>query len=272
MVVLGLNLGEGLAARVAAAAVLMPLALALTWLGGWWFAALVIAAAAVMWFEWHRLVSPGADKFALVAPGALLLVALTSAGMGHSTASLNWISLAAPLTVLTVMMGHGRPVWAVLGVVYIGIAGIAAIWLRGQPDDGFAIVLWLLAVVWATDIGAFFAGRRFGGAKLAPRISPNKTWAGLGGGMAAAGLVGVATAVAIGGSALTLLAVGAGLAVVEQIGDLAESALKRHFGVKDSGTIIPGHGGMLDRLDGMLAVLPAVAAMMLFANGIPGWR
>jgi phosphatidate cytidylyltransferase len=169
-------------------------------------------------------------------------------------------------------MARGRPVWAALGVVYLGVAGVAAIWLRSQPEQGFAIVLWLLGVVWATDSGAYIAGRRIGGAKLAPRISPNKTWAGLGGGMLAAALVGAVTAALIGGSALTLFAVSAALAVVEQIGDLAESALKRRFGVKDSGTIIPGHGGMLDRLDGMLAVLPAVAAIILLTNGIPGWR
>jgi phosphatidate cytidylyltransferase len=129
-------------------------------------------------------------------------------------------------------------------------------------------LLWVLALVWATDTGAYIAGRRIGGAKLAPRISPNKTWSGLGGGIAAAALVGAVAALWLGTSSVwLLLGVSAALAIVEQVGDLAESAFKRRFGVKDSSDIIPGHGGVLDRVDGLLAVIVAVAGLSLAGGG-----
>ena len=120
------------------------------------------------------------------------------------------------------------------------------------------MVFWLLAVVWATDIGAYFAGRGIGGPKLAPSISPNKTWAGLIGGALSAGLVGTLAAGLTDSDATLLVVGGMILAVVAQGGDLLESWCKRHFGVKDSSHIIPGHGGILDRVDGLLAVLPVV--------------
>jgi len=150
-----------------------------------------------------------------------------------------------------------------LGVGYIGTAAIALLFLREQPQ-GFLLALWTLVIVWATDIGAYFAGRRIGGAKLAPSISPNKTWAGLVGGMLAAAIVGglIAYAAQLPAMALWLAAP---LAVVAQLGDLLESGMKRRAGVKDSGKILPGHGGLLDRIDGMLPVAIVVAALV--ANG-----
>jgi phosphatidate cytidylyltransferase len=158
---------------------------------------------------------------------------------------------------------HGRPMlWPALGLVYLSVPAAALIWLRGGPD-GAKIVFWILLVVWAVDIGAYAAGRGIGGPRLAPRISPGKTWAGLAGGMAAAGLVGGGGGVLLGlGGAVALAALGAVLAVVGQAGDLAESAFKRHFHAKDSGRLIPGHGGLLDRLDGLLAVAPVVALLV----------
>jgi phosphatidate cytidylyltransferase len=137
-------------------------------------------------------------------------------------------------------------------------------YLRGLPS-GLALTLWTLAIVWATDIGAYFAGRAIGGPKLAPRISPAKTWAGLGGGVVAAGIVGLLIAVCAGlPSALHWLA--APLAVAAQAGDLFESWLKRRAGVKDSGRLLPGHGGALDRLDGVVPVATLIGA--LFAGGL----
>ena len=167
-----------------------------------------------------------------------------------------------------------RPLWLAAGLVYIAVPCIAMSWLRATPETGLAIILWLLAVIWATDIGAYFAGRGIGGPKLAPRISPKKTWAGLAGGMIAAGVVGaVAAAVLDLPDSLELIAFSMTLAVVAQGGDLAESAVKRHFKVKDSGTIIPGHGGLLDRLDGLLTAAPAVAAVALMSGeGVLAWR
>jgi phosphatidate cytidylyltransferase len=127
--------------------------------------------------------------------------------------------------------------------------------------------LWLLAVVWATDIGAYAVGRGVGGPRLAPRWSPRKTWSGLAGGTVCAALAGGLTALALGVSpALPLVLTSAGLAIVAQFGDLAESLAKRRFGVKDSSGLIPGHGGLLDRLDGLLAVIPAVTLMTLIGG------
>jgi phosphatidate cytidylyltransferase len=142
-------------------------------------------------------------------------------------------------------------------------------------EQGRGPLLWVLFLVWATDSGAYFAGRAIGGPKLAPRISPKKTWAGLAGGMLAAALVGWAMQNGVMPGAWRLAAASAALAVVAQAGDLAESGLKRYFGVKDSSQLIPGHGGVLDRLDGLLAVAPAVAVLALISpngwNDIYGW-
>jgi phosphatidate cytidylyltransferase len=167
-----------------------------------------------------------------------------------------------------------RPLWLAAGLVYIAVPCIAMSWLRATPETGLAIILWLLAVIWGTDIGAYFAGRGIGGPKLAPRISPKKTWAGLAGGMIAAGVVGAVTAAVLDlPGTLGLIAFSMALAVVAQGGDLVESAVKRHFKVKDSGTIIPGHGGLLDRLDGLLTAAPAVAAVALMSGeGVLAWR
>lgn len=146
------------------------------------------------------------------------------------------------------------------GLLYVLLAWVCLQALRAAPG-GFSNVLFLLLLVWATDIGAYLAGRLLGGPKLAPAISPGKTWTGAAGGLAAALCVGLA----FGAGASGLLAA-AGLSVASQLGDLAESAAKRYFGVKDSGQTIPGHGGLFDRLDGLLAAAP-VAALLVFGHG-----
>ena len=156
------------------------------------------------------------------------------------------------------------PLWIGLGAAYLALPALALIWLRGLPQLGLQIVVWLLVVVWTTDILAYLVGRNVGGPRLAPSISPGKTWSGLCGGVLAAALAGAVTAWAIGSERL-LHAAGLGglLAIVSQIGDLIESALKRRAGVKDSGTLIPGHGGVLDRLDGLILAAPVLALLGL---------
>jgi phosphatidate cytidylyltransferase len=155
-----------------------------------------------------------------------------------------------------------------LGVLYIGLAGIALIELRHDNEAGRANVLFLFLVVWASDIGAYMAGRAFGGPKLWPAVSPNKTWSGAAGGLLAAMLIALATAAFFtpGASGVAVVAVAGLLGVASQAGDLLESAIKRHFDVKDSSRLIPGHGGLLDRMDGVLAAAP-VAALLSFALG-----
>jgi phosphatidate cytidylyltransferase len=147
------------------------------------------------------------------------------------------------------------------GVAYVAFPAIALLFLREQPN-GLLLALWTLATVWVTDIGAYFAGRSIGGPKLAPTVSPNKTWAGLIGGVISALILGLLLW-RFAGLRLQLAFASPILAVIAQIGDLYESWLKRQAGVKDSGTILPGHGGVLDRLDGLAPVAPAAAALIL---------
>ena len=180
-------------------------------------------------------------------------------------------ALAAPLMVSEwIRLTRGRPVIRALAVFYALAAVVALLWLRHQPALGRETIIWIVLCIWATDTGAYVVGRAAGGGKLAPRISPSKTWSGLVGGMAWAAVASAATGYAFGlGETISLAMIGAGLAVVGQIGDLVESAAKRSAGVKDSGTLIPGHGGLLDRVDGLVAVLVVVALVRLAVGG--GW-
>ncbi len=182
-------------------------------------------------------------------------------------------ALAAPLMVSEwARLTRGRPVVRGLAVLYALAALVALLWLRHQPPLGRETVMWIVFCIWATDIGAYVVGRAVGGAKLAPSISPGKTWAGLVGGMAWAAVASAAVGYAFGlGGTIHLAVIGAGLAVVGQIGDLVESAAKRSAGVKDSGTLIPGHGGLLDRIDGLVAALVVVALVRLLVNGQWPW-
>ena len=205
---------------------------------------------------------------------ALVLAPLALAALWYG---FPWIDLlaaiAAPLMAGEwLRLSRGRPAIRVFGFVYIGAALIALLWLRHQPVLGRETVLWLMVCVWATDIGAYFVGSAIGGAKLAPTISPGKTWSGLAGGMAWAAIASVAAGLLFGkGNLWTLAIIGAALGVVSQIGDLMKSHAKRRAGVKDSGNLIPGHGGILDRVDGLLAVLLAVALARLVVGGQWPW-
>ncbi|MEO3430060.1 phosphatidate cytidylyltransferase [Pelagibius sp. CAU 1746] len=245
--------------RIISALVLAPLVLLAIWFGGYWFAAMVVIAAGLMGWEWARMCNAGQ----LGWPGLLVIAVVVFATAGfalfHSLPVFLFLlggSLAAGSAALYRFKGRGTLLFVFFGTLYIGLACMAFLWLRSVPEQGLEVVIWLLAVVWATDIGAYFAGRGIGGPRLAPKISPNKTWAGLIGGALAAGLVGALAAGFLGREAMLLVVGGMVLAVVAQGGDLLESWCKRHFGVKDSSHIIPGHGGILDRVDGLLAVFP----------------
>jgi phosphatidate cytidylyltransferase len=159
------------------------------------------------------------------------------------------------------------------GIIYILLSAAALLWLRADTAVGRANVLFVLLVVWATDIGAYLTGRLLGGALLVPSISPAKTWSGAAGGLACALSVGIGAAQISLGPVWRALAVAAGLSIAAQAGDLLESGVKRHFGVKDSSRLIPGHGGLLDRLDGLLAAAP-IAGLLAAAlgRGVELWR
>jgi phosphatidate cytidylyltransferase len=189
-----------------------------------------------------------------------------------------WIDLLAAIAapIMVAEWGRltpGRPVTRTVTFAYSIAALLALLWLRHQPSFGRETILWVVLCVWATDIGAYFLGSLAGGAKLAPSISPSKTWSGLVGGMCFAAVISSACGLAFNAGDTPVLAMtGVALAIVAQAGDLFESAAKRRAGVKDSGWIIPGHGGMLDRIDGLIAVLVAVGALRLAIGGEWPWQ
>ncbi|MCC8958542.1 phosphatidate cytidylyltransferase [Bradyrhizobium sp. Pear77] len=251
------------AMRVVAALVLAPVAIALAYLGGIAWSLLVTLVAVGLFAEWLMVTGLGRELRVMV-PG---VVALLLAGLcliaGRIDAAL--VVLASGAVVVALTSGVRRN-WAIAGLLYAAAAEIASVLLRLDTAKGFAALMFVLLIVWVTDIGGYFAGRSIGGPKLWVRVSPKKTWAGAAGGFVASLLVAACFAAFEIGTAGPLLMLGAVLSVVSQLGDLFESAVKRRFGVKDSSHIIPGHGGLLDRLDGFVAAV-IVAAIFGFLRG-----
>jgi phosphatidate cytidylyltransferase len=258
--------------RALSAMVLGPAAVACIWLGAEAFAGMMALAVALLAWEWVHM----CGRRVRVLPGMAVPLAVLAAGALAVTDHVRWaLVLLAFGFIIAWWFAHlmaealTQPALRLaLGVLYIGLAGIALIELRHDGEAGRANVLFLFLVVWASDIGAYVAGRAMGGPKLWPAVSPNKTWSGAMGGLAAAIAIGLGAALAFtpGASFIAVVAVAVLLGVASQAGDLLESAIKRHFHVKDSSRLIPGHGGLLDRLDGVLAAAP-VAALLSFALG-----
>ena len=249
--------------RVVAALVMAPLAVAIAYAGGWFWTVLVTAAAIGLYVEWLTVI--GERKPRLLVLGILILLAV------------GWVDaegMAAVPVVAAVVLGTlavgafstERRAWAAAGIGYALAASIASSAVRSDPIWGFTALMLVLLVVWATDIGGYFAGRLIGGPKLWVRVSPKKTWAGaIGGFVASLGVAGGFAVLGF-GTTLPLVLVGTALSVASQLGDLFESAVKRRFGVKDSSHIIPGHGGLMDRLDGFVAAI-VLAALFGFLRG-----
>jgi len=255
--------------RVLSAALLAPTALACIWLGADAWTVLMAVAAGGLAYEWVVL----CDVRPLRLPGLAVIAAVLLAGLMAVLDRERWAIFVLGLSAVLIWQFSARRALGG-GVLYIGLASVALIWLRGDGAAGRANVLFLVVVVWASDIGAYAAGRLFGGPKLAPAISPGKTWSGAVGGLLAAMLVGEAAGYALGAAAHGRTALVAGLlGLAAQGGDLLESAIKRRFGVKDSGRLIPGHGGLLDRLDGLLTAAPAAAVLALaLGRGVELWQ
>jgi phosphatidate cytidylyltransferase len=248
--------------RVASAIVLIPIILWVNWLGSVWYAVLVGLMAGFMAFEWVKLIHAGTPvQQAIYLAAAVSSVALPWMA-GPGIAFMVILVLSAGSVVQRQVAGMPHSFWSIIGVPYIGLSALALIILRGDPQFGLIAVYWLLFVVWGADTLAYFAGRLIGGPKLLPKISPKKTWAGLIGAVVGGVLCSALFATVAGlDTLLWFCGIGAILAIVEQAGDFFESALKRSVGVKDSSALIPGHGGMLDRVDGLVAAA-AVAALI----------
>jgi phosphatidate cytidylyltransferase len=262
----GVPRSSELVLRVCSALVLVPLAIGTAYLGGWAFALFWGAAAIGVLWEWISLVAPSEERSMLLIGGAALALAVALSGMGHALAAIVVLAMGA-LGVAALTLAPRRA-WIAGAVVYAGALAVAPIVLRLDEEDGFLAVIFLLAIVWMSDIGAYFAGRALGGPKLVPQVSPNKTWAGAVGGLLAAILAAVAVAKLAALSAIFPLAVLAlALSVFAQAGDLFESFLKRRFHAKDSSHLIPGHGGLMDRLDGFVTASVAAALIGLLRGG-----
>ena len=247
--------------RVLSSLVLAAVALAATAFGGLPFLLFWTGAALWIWWEWVGIVR-AEPRFLVLFLGGIAIAGMAIA-LAFDQPAMAFIYVIIG-TAVVAASANGTRAWSAAGVLYAAVLVISCVMLRADPDHGLIAILWLFAVVWAADIAAYFIGRALGGPLLAPSISPRKTWSGTLGGALAGVLAGSATVVLMG---LTWRAVHLGLALVivaaAQIGDLFESAIKRRFGVKDASQLIPGHGGLMDRLDGFLA-----AAMVALAIGL----
>ncbi len=256
--------------RLISAGVLAGAALAAVHAGDAWFTLLIGVATVLMAREWPELCLAGAGARPLWRPQPPAAAALfvTSALSAFALAAFGFpgnACIAAVLGAVAVFVlargldPLGRAAFA-LGVPYIVVPAAALLFLRSDPDHGRITLYWLFAVVWATDSGGYITGKLIGGPRLAPAVSPGKTWAGFAGGTLAAAAVAAAFALMpAGGNPLRLALAGLVVSLASQAGDLLESWVKRHFAVKDSGSIIPGHGGLFDRVDGLLAAAALLA-------------
>jgi len=261
---------NNLGARAASAGVLIPAAVAAVYFGGWVLLLLVSVAVALLALEWGGMSAPGAPIRVAAAVTVAVLAALFAAYYGHYRIA--WL-IAAVGAVATAIVGRSlseRPADTAYGVIYLAPAAIALFWLRAMPH-GISWTIMLLAVTWAADIFAFAVGNVLKGPKLWPRFSPNKTWSGFFGGLAGAMLAAVLASLFTDAKLTIFSAALVGLAggLATMAGDLWESMLKRRFGVKDSGDLIPGHGGLLDRVDGLMFAVVVLAAARLLE--LWGW-
>lgn len=253
-----------LALRLASTVILVPGALAAVWYGPPLLTLVVALSGAAMAWEWGRLVAAGRFD----ARAAAIMIGIVAAMLAGFAMRFDLALVLAGIgAAAAALMRAEERWWSALGTLWIAAGCLAFLWLALPGSGGRGAVLWLLAVVWASDSLAFVAGKSLGGPKLAPRISPNKTWAGVAGGLIGAAMVGMAVAWIGRIPAGFALAVSLGLGVSAQAGDLVESQAKRHFAVKDTSRLIPGHGGMLDRLDGLIAAAIGAALLTLIFGG-----
>jgi phosphatidate cytidylyltransferase len=260
---------SNLVLRIASSLVLAPLALAAAYLGGHVFLAFWTVAALGVFWEWATLVCTRDRKAVLIIGSGALAGASGFLALG--VPALAFLFIALGMLAVAVLASRAHRGWCAAGLVYAGAMLMAPTLLRNDASWGFPALLYLFAVVWSTDIAAYFGGRAIGGPKLMPRISPNKTWSGAISGALAAVICGCAVAVFVGIPNLTAIGILAlALSVVSQAGDLFESSFKRRFDAKDASNLLPGHGGLMDRLDGFVAVALAAVLIGLAHGGAVG--
>ncbi len=251
--------------RVASGIVLAGVALAANYAGPLALSALVIVIAVLMCWEWGHLVRGTALDAALLVHGVAVVAAAALAAGGFYLPALAAV-LLGPLAMLVIPRVAALRL-SMLGVPYVGLPAVTLIWLRSDEPYGALAVLFIFAIVWTTDTFAYFCGTLIGGPKLWPQVSPQKTWAGTIGGVVFAGIAGLLLALCISRQSPVELAVtGLLLSVSAQVGDLAESALKREFDVKHASRLIPGHGGFLDRMDGVVVAAGVAAVVAMLVN------
>jgi phosphatidate cytidylyltransferase len=260
-----------LGVRSASAIVLAPVVVAAVWAGGTWYTAFIASLGVLMAWEWTNIVHNGDAK-----PFALHAIAATSAALLVPYASILIVAFSAASLCLTaypakIESAGLQPLqnnirWKALGVPYVAFPILALALLRRDPEWGVYALIWCIAIVWAADIAAYFAGRLIGGPKLAPKLSPKKTWAGMAGAVIGAALASFIFTSYFQSTHWPLAIFAALFAILEQGGDILESALKRQHNVKDSSNLIPGHGGILDRADGLIAVILAATLVGYLHN------
>lgn len=255
-------LSSNLKLRIFSGAVLAGIAFLLAYAGPLPFAFLILVCALVISWEWGRLVRGATFDLGFYVHAIAVTMAIVLAAAGYAALAFAVLVIAA-IMLVPLYIGRGARLSA-LGVFYVGLPAVALLWLRSDEPYGFTVVLFIFAVVWSSDTAAYAAGRAIGGPKLWPRVSPNKTWAGLSGALCAGGIAAAGFAVLEPeAGAVRLILIGVALALVAQAGDLAESALKRLFGLKDASELIPGHGGFMDRMDSIVATAVAAALLAL---------
>jgi len=258
---------QDLGIRALSAAVLIPIVLLDVWLGGAWYEIFVLLIGILIAREWVRLSHEDQDLQLALHVLAVLAAGILPFGPGY-LAAIGVIAVTWAMSLALGRVAGRRSVWPYLGIPYAAGATMALMVLGTDRVHGALAIVWLMAVIWAADSLAYFAGRTIGGPKLAPILSPKKTWAGLGGAVAGGVLAALAIGLLAGLGSLAILALlGGFLAVVGQAGDLFKSALKRFYGVKDAGRLIPGHGGVLDRVDGLVAAAMAAAVIGSLHSG-----
>lgn len=258
-------MADGLALRIASAVVLAPLAIGTAYLGGWPFLLFWTVAVCIIQWEWRTIVTdPNAFGAQVVGTG------IGFAGIFAMLGRLEGAALGLALGIaVEAIFARPRRFWAAAGVLYAGVPLVACVLLRRDAGHGFAAIVFLFGIVWASDVCGYFAGRLLGGPKLWRAVSPNKTWSGAIGGAVGALAAGVAIAAyAERTNPLAIAVLALLLSAVSQAGDLLESAVKRRFGVKDASHVIPGHGGVMDRLDGFVAAATVAAAIGIARGGL----